>query len=306
MRARGRPCSAPLRQAGGIPAAAERGIPAAETPRASTRVPSPAGRGESWRQTLRRPPSPLPQRTFGRRWGTSSGSPGESRDAVEGESSAPAESPRAGRPDTRDTRRRSPAGGRRGDTGNPHRRPAAAFSLRGSRGSPGGWRGGGTGCTGWEVAARGRVGVPAGGRAGGRAVPAAPHSTPCAEEAGRGRGRGPTTMGLAGAINTRPRLYLVWPDHNRGRGGDGGVSKNSAARPPAPPPPPPLNGLRLRPLPRAIPIALHGARRLNLATPLASMTRLPCVSPLRPAPRNGARRVLCVDWPRRHEDGVPR
>lgn len=72
---------------------------------------------------------------------------------------------------------------------------------------------------------------------------AAPHSTPCAEEAGRGRG--PTTMGLAGAINTRPHLYLVWPDHNQG-GWEGGVPKIAPRSRP-----PPFNGLRPRPLPRA-------------------------------------------------------
>lgn len=75
---------------------------------------------------------------------------------------------------------------------------------------------------------------------------AAPHSTPCAEEAGRGRG--PTTMGLAGTINTRPHLYLVWPDHNRG-GRERGVPKIDPRS--RPPPPPRLNELRPRPLPRA-------------------------------------------------------
>lgn len=105
-------------------------------------------------------------------------------------------------------------------SGTPRRRPAAAFPPAG------GLRGG------WVCA----PGSPC----------AAPHSTPCAEEAGRRRG--PTTMGLAGAINTRPHLYLVWPDHNRGGGGRGGVPKIA---PRARPPPPPLNGLRPRPLPRA-------------------------------------------------------
>lgn len=116
-------------------------------------------------------------------------------------------------------------------SGTPRRRPAAAFPPAG--GLPGGW-----------VCAPG-------------SPCAAPHSTPCAEEAGRRRG--PTTMGLAGAINTRPYLYLVWPDHNRGGGRERGCPKNSPARPPAaaaaqwaPAPPPPS---------RAIPSASRGARR---------------------------------------------
>lgn len=120
--------------------------------------------------------------------------------------------------------------------------------------------------------------------------PAAPPVS--AEEAGRGRGRGPVTMAPAGAIFTLPRLYLVWPDRNRG-------AKNSAARPPAP------RYRRRRSMGCGPAPSRARGQRLNLATPLASMTRPPCVSAPRPAPWSGARRVLCVDWPRRREDGVP-
>lgn len=123
---------------------------------------------------------------------------------------------------------------------------------------------------------------------------AAPRPPPpaSAEEAGRGRGRGPVTMAPPGAIFTLPRLYLVWPDRNRG-------AKNSAARPPAP------RYRRRRSMGSGPASSRARGQRLNLATPLASMTRPPCVSAPRPAPWSGARRVLCVDWPRRREDGVP-
>lgn len=135
----------------------------------------------------------------------------------------------------RQVARRGRAGMRWGEKA-AHRgnRPAPAARTRGTRQggaggrlrrSPSEGRGDRSGDGG-----RGR-GAPGGGAAAwarrgprGRAVPAAPHSTPCAEEAVRGRGRGPATMGLAGAINTRPHLYLVWPDHNRG-GTEGGVQK---------------------------------------------------------------------------------
>lgn len=204
MRARHRPCSAPLRQAGGIPGAAEPGHPRRGNTPCFHACPSPAGRGEYRPRPLRRPtaaavwPALGNVRCFA---GEGQGWDGGKQRTLH-RSNRPEPGHAEGEPG-----RPVCLGATFWEGGAPRPAPLASGRLRLSPSeSRGGRRGGGG--TGWGYAAWARRGPR------GRAVPEAPYSTPCAEEAGRGRG--PTTMGLAGAINTRPRLYLVWPDHKRG------------------------------------------------------------------------------------------